>query len=160
MLLEGPAASAIRATAAISLLIGERDIGLVAGDLGRILVVADRVGVAGVGRLPVVSQQILMLRTVRLLDIDHRQIGVGVLPDGPLGDIRLIPDERLDLIMVCGLDLDVGEIGEAGAQPFRNAEVGLRPPEADIVVDVIDRGDRSGVARDEVSAISHEANRG
>src|SRR5258706_5377911 len=75
-----------------------------------------------------------MLGAVRLLDVDHDKVGVGVLPDGPHGNIGLIADERLDLILLRRLQFDIGESGEAWAQPFRNAEIVLGPPEADIVV--------------------------
>ena len=82
------------------------------------------------------------------------------MPDRALGNPGLIPHEGPDLILVDGFELEVRKGGKAGAQPFRNAEVALRPPETDIVVDVVDVGEHRDVARDEVRPISRQANGG
>ena len=63
----------------ISLLIGDFEVGRVPGDLGLILAGADGVGVAWIARLPAVGQRELMAGAIRLLDVDHHEIGVGIL---------------------------------------------------------------------------------
>ena len=98
-----------------------------------------------------------MLGSVGLLDVDHHQVGVGMVPDRVLADVGLVAHEGLHHVLVHRLDLDVGEVGEARAQPLRNAEVSLRTPEPDVVVDVVDVGQHRRVARDEVGTVAGEA---
>src|SRR5262249_7912615 len=74
------------------------DVAGVAVHLGPVLAVADGVRVGRVGRLPRVVEQELVLRAVRFLDVDHHQVGAGVLLDGAQGDLRLVGDEGLDLV--------------------------------------------------------------
>lgn len=138
-------------------LVSEADVGGVALDLGGVLVGADRVRIRRVGALARIGEQELVLGAVGLLDIDHHEVGVRMGLDGTLADIGLVAHEGLHHVLVHRLDLDVGEVGEARAQALRDAEVGLRTPEPDVVVDVVDVGENRRVARDVVGTVAGEA---
>ncbi|WP_315855083.1 hypothetical protein [Chenggangzhangella methanolivorans] len=141
----------------VGALVGGRDVVGVALHLFLVLALADRVRIAGIARLTPVGEQELVLRAVGLLEIDHRQIRARVLFDGAGRDLALIGHEGGDLILIGGLEFGVGEGVEAGAEAFGDAEVRLRGPEADLVVDVVDRRERRSVARDVIGRVADEA---
>ncbi len=63
-------------------LIGGLDVVLVTGDFNRVLAGANRIGVTDSSGLAGVRQGELVPGAVGLLNIDHHQVGVGVLGDG------------------------------------------------------------------------------
>jgi hypothetical protein len=141
-------------------LIGTTQVIAVTADLGPVLIGADRVGVLRIGCLMWVGDQELMARAVRLLDVGHDQIGGGVLGNGPQGDAGLIIDEGVDLVLVDCLELEVGEAGKSGIQALGDAEVGLRCPKADLIVDVVHVLKHRWVSRDEVRGVAGNADDG
>src|SRR5262245_23249070 len=102
-----------------------------------------------------------MARSVRLFNVDHDEVRVLVSQDGSLRQLALIFDERRDLILVDCLELLIREVVEGWrAQTFRYPEIRLGRLEADMLVDVVDRGEDGGVPRNEVGTVTREANLG
>ncbi len=101
-----------------------------------------------------------MTGPVRLLDVDHDQVGVLILLERAQRDAGLIGHEGTDLVFVYRLELSrigKGRNVEARAETLHDAEVRLRRPEADVAVDVVDGGERGRVARNKGGRIAREA---
>ena len=97
-----------------------------------------------------------MARAVRLLDVDHHQVRARVALDRTQRDAGLVVHEEAHLVLVHRLELEVGKRAEPGAQPLRDAEVGLRRPEPHVRVDVVDVREHGRVARDRVRRVAGE----
>ena len=124
----------------------------------RVLSGADAVLVGRVARLPRIVEEELMLGSVRLFDVNHQQIRVGIALDRSQGKARLVVDKSAHLIFINRLHFEVGKI-EARAEPLRNAEIGLGRPETDVGVDVVDVSQNGEIPGDGVSRVTCDVDR-
>ena len=142
---------------AIRDLVGAAKVSTITADLRSILIRTDGARVQRIGRLPRIGDQELVTRAIRLLDIDHDEIGVRVLFDGAQGEAGLVIDEGADLVLVDRLELEVREVDKSRAQALGDAKVRLRSPEADVAVDVVYVFQHGFIARDEVGRVARDA---
>jgi len=123
--------------------IGSHNVVAVARQFHGILILADRVRVDGIGRLPGIDREELMFGAIRLLDVNHGQIDIRESRDGAPGDVRLIGHKLPHQLFVNRFELGIRETSESGwdgINPLDDSEVGLWLPKANVVVDVVDIG--------------------
>ena len=94
-------------------LIGNGNVIAVARELRWILILADRVWVGGIRRLPWIDREELMLGAVRLLDVNHQQIDVWESRNCAQTNIGLIRNKLPHQLFVDRLKLGIWETSES-----------------------------------------------
>jgi hypothetical protein len=141
-------------------LVGVLHIRRVAGHLRLILTRANRGGVGEVRGLAGIREEKLVPGAVRLLDVDHDEVGIREPGDCPETHAGLVVDEQAHQVLIDGLELEIGKGSEAGAEALGDPEVWLRRPESHVGVDVVHVGEHGQVARNGVGGVPRDADGG